>query len=339
MSDVKNAQERPGVEPVWDGERSPRDEPGPPGTSGLFRGIVGDWFVYVAVAAVAIPIGIVNAFSMADDIARRGGTYDFRTPLLWEMTSVAVIMLLTPATLSVVRRIRAEPRWVTAIALAIVGVVVFAAVHITGMVGLRKLVMWTLGGAYDFRLSLATVLYEFRKDAVTCLLIGGGMWLIERSREAQRPPAPAATVAESLPAAPHMVWLRDGTTRVRIEPREIVWISSAGNYVEYSLADGTSHLIRGTLASAETELARFNLTRIHRTRLANLDRVTGVETKPSGDFELTFDTGQTALGSRRYKAAVAALDRSAISSGTRALRPAAHPGDRDWKNSINPADS
>jgi DNA-binding LytR/AlgR family response regulator len=181
-------------------------------------------------------------------------------------------------------------------------------------VGLRKLVMWTLGGDYDFRLSLATVLYEFRKDVVTCLLIGGGMWLIERVREAQQPQAPAASVAESSPAAPHMVWLRDGTTRIRIEPRDIVWISSAGNYVEYSLADGTSHLIRGTLASAETQLARFNVARIHRTRLANLGRVTGMEMKPSGDFELTFDTGQTAMGSRRYRGAVASLDRSATSS-------------------------
>ncbi len=108
-----------------------------------------------------------------------------------------------------------------------------------------------------------------------------------------------------------MVWLRDGTTRIRFEPRDIVWISSAGNYVEYSLANGSNHLVRGTLASAETQLARFNLVRMHRTRLANQDRVTAVEMKPSGDFELTLDTGQTVQGSRRYKNAVASLDRSA----------------------------
>ena len=110
------------------------------------------------------------------------------------------------------------------------------------------------------------------------------------------------------------IWLRDGTRSIRIEPGEIVWISSAGNYVEYSLADGTNHLVRGTLAAAETQLSRFNLARIHRTRLVNLDRVTGMEMKPSGDFELTFDTGQTVVGSRRYKTAVAALDRSAVST-------------------------
>jgi hypothetical protein len=36
-----------------------------------------------------------------------------------------------------------------------------------------------------------------------------------------------------------------------------------------------------------------------------------MEGKSSGDFELTFDTGQTVSGSRRYRDAVAALERAA----------------------------
>ena len=314
MSDVKNAESAPGVEPVWDQERSPRDELRAPGTSGLLRGTSGDWFVYAGVSVVAVAIGIVNALSAADDIARRGGVYDVRTPLLWDMTSIAVIILLTPVLLAIVRRIRREPASAIRIALAIATIMVFSAAHITGMVGLRKLIMWLAGGAYDFHFSLATVLYEFRKDVVTCVLIGGGMWLIDSRRETQR----ALRVEAPPPAAGQVstqtLWLRDGTRSIRIEPGEIVWISSAGNYVEYSLADGTNHLVRGTLAAAETQLSRFNLARIHRTRLANLDRVTGMEMKPSGDFELTFDTGQTVVGSRRYKTAVASLDRSAVST-------------------------
>ena len=307
MTDVKNAPESRGVEPVWDQNQPAWDETASRGTNGLFRGITrADRLVYAGVAAIALAIGSVNALSTADDIARRGGAYDLRTPLFWEMTSIAVIILLAPALFAAVRRIRREPGWPVRIALVTAAIAVFSAVHITGMVGLRKLVLWALGGSYDFHLSLATVLYEARKDVVTCLLIGGGMWLIE-SRRAFRTVAKAvpATVAEALP---HMVWLRDGTTRIRIEPREVIWVSSAGNYVEYSLADGRNHLVRGTLAATETELARFNLARVHRTRLANLDRVTAVELKPSGDFELSFDTGQTAQGSRRYRNAIAALE-------------------------------
>lgn len=273
--------------------------------------IGGDWFIYAAVAVVAVVIGIVGALSTADDIARRGGVYDVRTPLLWDMTSIAVIILLAPALLAIVRRIRREPALAVRIGLAVATIVLFSAVHITGMVGLRKFIMWLAGGAYDFRFSLATVLYEFRKDVVTCVLIGGGMWLMDSRREAQRalqvvtPP-----LAASPPSTPQTIWLRDGAKSIRIEPRDILWISSAGNYIEYSLADGSNHLIRGTLAATESELARFKLARIHRTRLANLDRVTGMQSKPSGDFDLTFDTGHSVAGSRRYRSAVASLDRN-----------------------------
>jgi hypothetical protein len=152
-------------------------------------------------------------------------------------------------------------------------------------------------------------------DVVTCILIGGGMWLMDIRREAQRAlqvvtPPPAA----SPPSTQQTIWLRDGAKSIRIEPRDILWISSAGNYIEYSLADGANHLIRGTLAAAESELSRFNLARIHRTRLANLDRVSRVQSKPSGDFDLTFDTGHTVQGSRRYRSAVASLDRSEASA-------------------------
>jgi len=283
--------------------------------------IGGDRFIYAAVAAVAVAIGVVNAFSAADDIARRGGVYDIRTPLLWDMTSITVIILLMPALLAIVRRIRREPAPAVRIALAIATIVIFSAAHIAGMVGLRKLIMWLAGGAYDFHFSLATVLYEFRKDVVTCILIGGGMWLMDARREAQRAlhvvaPPPAA----SPPSTPQTIWLRDGTRSARIEPRDILWISSAGNYIEYSLADGSNHLIRGTLAAAESELARFNLARIHRTRLANLDRVTGVQSKPSGDFDLTFDSGHTVAGSRRYRNAIELLMIEAIIPPNHPLR-------------------
>jgi hypothetical protein len=215
--------------------------------------------------------------------------------------------MVAPVLFVGVRWVRHASGWPLRLALAAAAIVVFSALHIAGMVGIRKLVMWLAGGSYDFHFSAATLIYEFRKDVVTCLLIGGTLWLIDSRRET-RAVATAPPAAATEPA-PHLVWLRDGSTRIRIEPREIIWISSAGNYVEYSLADGRNHLVRGTLAAAESQLARHNLARVHRTRLVNLDRVKAVELKPSGDFELTFYTGQTVAGSRRYKNAIASLER------------------------------
>jgi DNA-binding LytR/AlgR family response regulator len=171
------------------------------------------------------------------------------------------------------------------------------------MVGLRKLLLALAGGFYDFHFSVATVTYEVRKDIVTALLIGSSIWLFDRSRrhtliDVASPPT------DPSPATPQGFWLRDGGSRVRVVPADIVWVASAGNYIEYGMADGTRHLVRGTLASAESQLAGFNIVRVHRTRLANLDRVTALNAKPSGDFDLVFDTGETVQGSRRYRSAV-----------------------------------
>jgi LytTr DNA-binding domain len=313
MTDVKNAPASDGVEPVRDQNPPAWDERRPLGANGWLRGISGtDRLIYLAIAGVSLAIGLVNALSAAQDVARRGGAYDLRTPLFWEMSSIATIILLAPVLFGAVRRVRRASGWPQRLALAAAAIVLFSALHIAGMVGIRKFVMWLAGGSYNFHFSAATLIYEFRKDIVTCFLIGGTLWLIDSRRQIQ--PAAIAAPPDATGTAPHLVWLRDGATRIRIEPREIIWISSAGNYVEYSLTDGRNHLVRGTLAAAESQLARYNLARVHRTRLANLDRVKAVELKSSGDFELTFETGQTVAGSRRYRTAIASLERATASS-------------------------
>ena len=199
MSDVKNAQARPGVEPVWDQNQAAWDEASARGTSGNFRGIAGaDWLLYGAVAAVALGIGVVNALSKAQDVAWHGGSYDAGTPLLWEMTSIAVIIVLAPMLFIAVRRMRHATGWPLRIGLALAVIVVFSALHIAGMVGLRKLAMSLVGGSYDFRFSVATLIYEFRKDVITCFLIGGALWLIDSRREGQQ----SRSVASAGPADP-----------------------------------------------------------------------------------------------------------------------------------------
>jgi len=309
MADGQNARETERVETVWDQNRARGDEASSSGMSGWRRGISGDWTTFAAIAAIALTIGIVNALSGAQDASWRGDSADIGRRLFWEMTSITVILALVPILMLSVQRMRRTTGLAPRIGIAVLALLAFSVLHIAGMVGLRKLMLWLAGSAYDFHLSLASVLYEFRKDAVTVLLIGATLWLMDSRRELRG----AARAAQTLPAATleqssaDLIWLRDGTSRIRVAPRDILWVASAGNYIEYSLADGTQHLIRGTLAMAESELARFAIVRVHRTRLANLDRISGVDFRPSGDFELTFDNGKTLGGSRRYRPAVASL--------------------------------
>jgi hypothetical protein len=309
MAETEDAPQQARVETVWDQDGPRRDETQAAGTSGWFGRIDrSDWAMFAAIAAVAVVIGIVNGLSAAQDVARRGGVYDPGRLLFWELSSILMILLAMPILVIAIRRMRRSSSLASRAGIAALALAAFAAVHITGMVWIRKVALWLGGSAYDFGFSPATLLYEVRKDAVTCLLIGTTIWLLdsrrELLRERKREAAPAATPAAE---ASGPIWLRDGASRVRIEPREILWVSSAGNYIEYRLADGATHLIRGTLASAEAELARFAIVRVHRMRLANLERVRGVAFKPSGDFELMLDNGEKLQGSRRYRAAVAAL--------------------------------
>ena len=64
---------------------------------------------YMTAAVLSVGVGLVNAFSLAQDAARRGTPYDLGTPLLGEMTSILVIILLAPLLVATVRSIRPAP--------------------------------------------------------------------------------------------------------------------------------------------------------------------------------------------------------------------------------------
>ena len=113
MRQIGTASSRLGIKPARLGQAAAA------GTSGLFSGISGaDLLLFRAVAAVSLAIGVVNALSIAQDAAWRGGAYDLRTPLFWEMSSVATIILVAPVLFVAVRRLRHASTWPLRIALA-----------------------------------------------------------------------------------------------------------------------------------------------------------------------------------------------------------------------------
>jgi DNA-binding LytR/AlgR family response regulator len=129
---------------------------------------------------------------------------------------------------------------------------------------------------------------------------------------AERPTLPAPAGGDELAPdgtedpAPEL-WLRDGRVSILVTPNEIISVASAGNYVEFQLTGRRNHLIRTTLQAQELRLAPFGIVRVHRSRLVNLKRVVALEWRAAGDFEVRLDSGETYAGSRRFKAAVAAI--------------------------------
>jgi len=268
--------------------------------SGRIIGIGGTWLAgYGWVALLVVAAGCVNVLTAAQHGASRW--VDLRGPVLDEITSSLVIICLLPLIKHSVDRLATTgDRRIGLIVIAL-AMMIYALLHITFMVALRFPVYALFGSGYDFswRDHFAT---EFRKDLISAFMIAVLFWLIDRKAA-----APAPALAKVAPDARRPeIWLRDGAKSIRVEPAQIISVTSAGNYVEFALADAR-HLIRGTLAGEESRLRPFGFVRIHRTRLVNMTRVVAIETRSNGDFVARMDTGEMIAGSRRYRDAVAAI--------------------------------
>jgi DNA-binding LytR/AlgR family response regulator len=144
------------------------------------------------------------------------------------------------------------------------------------------------------------LLYEARKDVLGYALFIGLFSLIDQLlRQPGETPVERATFD-----------IRDGAKLTRVRLDEILAISSAGNYVEFFLADGRRLLMRSPLRSVESELGPRGFVRTHRSWLVNGKKVTTL--KPDGSGDYTVELGQQAVPlSRRFPDALAKLRGSA----------------------------
>jgi DNA-binding LytR/AlgR family response regulator len=311
---------QPSVQPSW-GEwlrrrdQSPAAKPSgtPDGTDGG-EARLSTRTAYIVTTALIIIATVVNVFSVARDVGwRLGAPHNLWEPALWEITSSVVVAALVPLAHygAVLIRNHAVRPFRTAAAVAAL-LLAFSALHIAGMGLLRELAYWLAGFHYVFPWT-GQALYEFRKDLFTYAAISAIFWLAERpARTAALAVTAAATPAAEPPAAAPEFWLRDGRISLLIDPNEIVSVISAGNYVEFQLADRRTHLIRTTLQAQEARLAPFCIVRVHRSRLVNLKRIVALEWRASGDFEIRLDSGETVTGSRRFKTAMARIAAGAV---------------------------
>jgi hypothetical protein len=231
-----------------------------------------------------------------------------------EGSSAAVVLALLPLVWWVEPRLRPARRgWPRALLGHAVALLLFSALHLLLMFGLRKFLFGLAGLDYHMRPPMVEFVYELRKDA---LVYASFLALITlesyRARRSPATPPPMAPAEPADAAGAERLALRDGARLDWVEPTAIRWIEAAGNYVEIH-AEGRSHLVRGTLAAFEERLTPRGFVRIHRSRLVNGARVRGIETKPSGDFTVLLDRDLSVAGSRRYRdQLVAALGPDAV---------------------------
>lgn len=81
---------------------------------------------------------------------------------------------------------------------------------------------------------------------------------------------------------------------------EIDWIESAANYVKLHVG-GQSFLYRQTLSMLAEELDPTNFARIHRSTIANLERIREIQPWFSGDGMVVLRSGAKLRMSRSYR--------------------------------------
>jgi len=85
-----------------------------------------------------------------------------------------------------------------------------------------------------------------------------------------------------------------------LDVADIDYIEAASYYACLHVGRQT-HVIRRTLSDLERELGEERFIRIHRSIIANVDRIQGLELQSSGDYEVVLESGDRLRMSRRYR--------------------------------------
>lgn len=253
------------------------------------------WNGWLVVATVGVAILTVNALTALADNRHVA----FWEPWVWEVTSyVGALLSLWIPWLAVALAPPEEAlgegwRPKTRFALThMAGALAYSILHVGIFALLRETAYSIAGSAYDFG---GRFFYEFRKDALTYSLFVSIFWLVGFLR-----------LRQNDPVRPVSFDIRDGARIIRTPLADILAVTSAGNYVEFRLADGRRPLMRATLAAIALELEGFGFVRVHRSWLVNAERVTGLRPERSGDWTVELGPLEAPL-SRRYPAALERL--------------------------------
>ena len=279
----------------------------------VFRGQMA--FLAVLLSAIAIS----NVFTEIADRAQYGVRLAAWQPVTWEFSSIVCLWLLVPAIGWWLEQFPlAHGGWLRSLPAHLLATLPFSLLHVGGMVGLRELVYWLMGGHYDFGSWWPDWIYEYRKDLVTYSLLVVcivafrlyGLWVDSRDSSAaarQAEPAAAqptgdATAGESAGNTPlERLVVRKLNREYIIAIGDVDRVEADGNYVNV-YSQGTAYPRRESLAALEKRLDGRRFVRVHRGHLVNVDRIREIQPWDHGDYRIVLQDGTCVNLSRRYRA-------------------------------------
>lgn len=256
---------------------------------------------FMTAALILSGFVLVEALSVGTEI-RRSGRDPGLLPWLLELSSLLLHLVLLAPVLWLTRRFPwSNLTWERLLPTYGAASVAFSAVHVGGMVTIRKLLMPVLvGRSYEFLRSpwWQEPLYEYRKDLLTFVLLSALFHLVRLIAQQDHELRTAQREAQTS----RRVTLKCGGSTIWVDAEGFVWARAAGNYVELK-ADGREHLARITLAGLETQLreAGIEVVRPHRSWLTNRARIVEILPTGEGAVRIQMDDGTEVPGSRRFR--------------------------------------
>lgn len=256
--------------------------------------------------AILLVTAVFNALLEVMDAQRRGHDLQLWQPMVWELSSVAVILLTLPLLWWGCQRwpLHADT-WKRRLPLYLLASVVWSLVHVAGMMVLRHAAYAALGHHYqDDAGWLARMLYEYLKDVrafFSFVAIEHFFSWFGRRRQGE-----AHLLADPEDGAPTERVERPERFLVRklgrdflVATADIDYAQAAGNYVNLRVR-GHDYPLRITMTALEARLDPQLFARIHRSYLVNMARVDSIEPLEAGEGRVHLRDGTRVPCSRRY---------------------------------------
>lgn len=264
---------------------------------------VGYWVIGCLFAAAS------NSATVLMDIHRAGLYFAAWEPAAWEWSSNLMMLALVPAVVWYTRRVPVHlDTWRRALALHLLGSVVWSLLHVVGMVAMRKLVYSVQGSHYEFGNWLHEFGYEYIKDirsyAGTVVTIEVYRWFLRRLQGEASVLEPADDLPQVEPLQrPERFLVRKLGKEFLVSASEVEWLQAAGNYMNMHVR-GRAYPLRSTMAVIETQLDPAKFVRVHRSHIVNLDCVAEIQPLDTGDARIVMRDGSEVPCSRRYRDAL-----------------------------------
>ena len=270
----------------------------------------GFWIVSYLVGA------ITHSLTTLMDIRRLDLGFEAWEPAAWEWTSHGVALALVPAVLWYTRRFPLHvDTWRRSLPWLALGSVAWSALHVAGMVALRKVIYAAQGDQYNFSPWLLEFVYEYLKDfrhfAGMVVTIEGYRLLVRRLQgEASVLAAPEGAPAAEPMDRPERFLVRKLGKEFLVAAGAVEWLQASGNYVNLHVR-GRDYPLRTTMAAIEAQLDPARFVRVHRSFIVNLDCVGEIEPLDTGDARIAMRDGTPIPCSRTYRDALRPEHRAA----------------------------